>query len=82
MTICLNMIVKNESHVIEDTLESLYHVIDTYCIVDTGSTDNTVELILNFMESKGIDGKILHRPWVNFAHNRNEALAAARGMAD
>ena len=46
-TICLNMIVKNESHIIEKTLENICNKIKIsyWVISDTGSTDNTVELI-------------------------------------
>ena len=40
-TICLNMIVKNESAIIERLFDSVLHILDTYCICDTGSTDNT-----------------------------------------
>ena len=43
--VCLNMIVKNESRIILRLLESVAPVIDAYCICDTGSTDNTVELL-------------------------------------
>ena len=44
-TLCLNMIVKNESKIITRLLESVLPIIDTYCICDTGSTDNTIEVI-------------------------------------
>ena len=53
-TICLNMIVKNESHIIETTLNNIINhiTIDYWVISDTGSTDNTKEIIkdawLNF----------------------------------
>ena len=49
-TICLNMIVKNESHIIIDTLKNLCSYIDfSYWVIsDTGSTDNTKELIIEF----------------------------------
>ena len=47
----LNMIVKNESRVILRLLESVYKLIDGYCICDTGSTDNTVELIEEFFKT-------------------------------
>ena len=52
--ICLNMIVKNESHVIESTLINLFKYIqfDTFIICDTGSTDNTIEIIYKFFEKK------------------------------
>lgn len=74
--ICLNMIVKNESHIIEKTLENLCSYIDfSYWVIsDTGSTDNTVEIIRNFFIQKGIPGEIHQDKWVNFAFNRNKAL--------
>ena len=74
--ICLNMIVKNESKIIERCLKSVYHLIDTWCIVDTGSTDGTQDIIKEFLKDK--PGELIERPWVNFGHNRNEALGLAR----
>jgi glycosyltransferase involved in cell wall biosynthesis len=75
-TICLNMIVKNEAHVIERCLASAKPLIDRWCIVDTGSTDGTQHIIRRFMN--GVPGSLHERPWKNFAHNRNEALDLAR----
>lgn len=79
-TICLNMIVKNESPVILNCLKSVKPLIDTWVIVDTGSTDGTQKIITDFM--KDMPGELHERPWVGFAHNRNEALELARGKAD
>ena len=39
------MIVKNEAGSIAQTIESVKGCVDRYCILDTGSTDNTVQLI-------------------------------------
>jgi len=79
-TICLNMIVKDESHVIQRCLDSVKPIIDYWVIVDTGSTDGTQEIIKKHL--KGIPGKLHHRPWVNFEHNRNEALQLAKESGD
>jgi len=38
-TICLNMIVKNESKIITRLFDSVIDIIDTYVICDTGSDD-------------------------------------------
>ena len=81
-SICLNMIVKNESKVILRLLHSVVFLIDCYCICDTGSTDDTVEKITEFFEKANIPGKIVHEPFKNFAHNRNFALNACLGMSD
>ena len=81
-TICLNMIVKNESKVIKRLLDSVYNFIDSYCICDTGSSDNTVEIIEYFFKEKNIDGKILHSKFIDFEFNRNFALKSCYGMSD
>ena len=81
-TLCLNMIVKNESKIIARLLSSVSHIIDAYCICDTGSTDNTIEIIENFFKTKNIPGKIVKEPFKNFAHNRNFALKSCLGMSD
>ena len=83
-TICLNMIVKNEAAIIWDTLENIIaHIsLDYYVISDTGSDDNTAEIIEQFFAEKGIKGEIHHDEWVSFAHNRNCALQHAQGKTD
>lgn len=81
-SICLNMIVKNEAHVIRRCLDSVSKLITYWVIVDTGSEDGTPEIIKEFMEKKNIPGELHHRPWKNFAHNRNEALELAKKKSD
>ncbi len=79
-TICLNMIVKDESHVITRCLESVKNHIDYWVIVDTGSTDGTQKIIKEFL--KDIPGELYERPWVDFGHNRDEALSLAFDKGD
>ena len=79
-TICLNMIVKNESKVIERCLASVKPLIDYWVIVDTGSGDNTCDIIRKTMAQ--IPGELHERPWQNFEVNRNEALDLAKGKGD
>jgi glycosyltransferase involved in cell wall biosynthesis len=81
-TLCLNMIVKNESKIITRMFDSVLSVIDSYCICDTGSTDNTVEIIQEYFAKKGIPGKVVVEPFKNFCHNRNFALKSCVGMSD
>lgn len=79
--LCLSMIVKNESHIIHECLNSIWKEIDYWVIVDTGSTDNTKEIITDFFKEKGIPGELHERPWVSFGHNRTEALDLCKGKA-
>jgi len=76
------MIVKNESKIIERLMLSVLPLIDSYCICDTGSTDNTVELIESFFEKHNIPGKIVTEPFQDFGYNRTFALKACNGLAD
>jgi len=83
-TICLNMIVKNESEIIVKTLQNLCHQIkfDYWVISDTGSTDNTKELISKFFEEAFIPGELVEHEWKDFAYNRTEALESAFNKTD
>ncbi|MFG2974803.1 glycosyltransferase [Streptomyces sp. NPDC048331] len=79
-TVCLNMIVKNEAPVIRRCLESVRPLIDTWVIVDTGSTDGTQEIIREFLGD--LPGVLHERPWQGFGASRTEAIELARPAAD
>jgi tetratricopeptide (TPR) repeat protein len=81
-TLCLNMIVKNESKIITRLFDSVIPIIDCYCICDTGSTDDTIKIITDYFTSKNIPGKVVTEPFKNFCHNRNFALQSCIGMSD
>ena len=79
-TICLNMIVKNESAIIRRLIDSVITIIDSYCICDTGSTDKTPEIIISYFKLKGIPGKVMHEKFSDFGYNRSKALEHCIGM--
>ena len=83
-TICLNMIVKDEGDIIIHTLTNIVEKMTlTYWVIcDTGSTDNTAELITDFFKEKDISGELIHDEWVDFAHNRTKALEYAFKKTD
>ena len=68
------MIAKNEAGFIGDCLQSVKDVADQIIVVDTGSTDETVEI------AKGHGAELHHMKWGDdFSAARNKALAHARG---
>ena len=78
-TLCLNMIVKNESARIERALASAAPYINSFVIVDTGSTDDTITKIAKFFEGRKIPGMLGKAEFKDFAQARNLALQGARG---
>lgn len=79
-SITLSMIVKNESHVIERCLNSVKPIINYWTIADTGSTDNTPEIIKQCM--KDIPGELFHHEWQDFSTNRNLILNESKKHGD
>ncbi|MGZ3507258.1 MAG: glycosyltransferase [Vulcanimicrobiaceae bacterium] len=68
----LCMIVKNEERFLEECLRSIAGSVDEINIVDTGSTDGTLDIARRF------GARIEHREWrEDFAWARNESLAMA-----
>ena len=76
------MIVKNESKIITRLLDSLIDIIDCYCICDTGSTDNTTQLLYEYFFAHNIPGNVISEPFKNFEHNRTFALEACKDPAN
>jgi glycosyltransferase involved in cell wall biosynthesis len=74
------MIVRDEEDLIERTLLAAKPLVDTWTIIDTGSVDSTPDIIRETLGD--VEGSLLHRPWVNFGHNRSELFQYAKGTAD
>lgn len=68
------LIVKNEEKFLSKCLSSLKNVADEIIVVDTGSTDRTVEIARQFTDL------IYYYEWDNnFANARNESMKRAQG---
>ena len=72
-SISLCIITKNEEKHIEQCLNSVKDLVDEIIIVDTGSTDKTIEITKNFSKAK-----IFRFNWIDdFSAARNESLKHA-----
>ncbi|MGD9243988.1 MAG: glycosyltransferase [Desulfobacterales bacterium] len=71
-TISLCMIVKNEEKFLPKCLDSVKDYVDEIVIVDTGSTDGTVEIARKYTE------KVYFHPWEShFSKHRNQSIKYA-----
>ncbi len=70
----LCMIVKNEEALLGQCLESVKSLVDEMIVVDTGSTDRTVDI------AKSYGARVYHHPWQgSFSEARNYGLQFASG---
>jgi glycosyltransferase involved in cell wall biosynthesis len=76
MKFVLILMVRNESKIIERCLEAVESVVDAFCVHDTGSADNTVELANEFIKTR--NGCVTGSEWKDFGHNRTLSFKSAR----
>lgn len=72
----LTMIVKNAGEKFEEVLTKNLHIIDRWTILDTGSTDNTVDIIKKVLVGKK-KGELFQEPFIDFGTSRNRCLELA-----
>lgn len=76
MKLALILMIKNESKILQRCLEAVENVVDCFCILDTGSTDNTVEIAKDFLKTR--TGCVTVEQWKNFGHNRTVSFQNAQ----
>ena len=76
MKFVLILMVRNESKIIQRCLEAVESFVDAFCVHDTGSTDNTVELANEFIKTR--NGCVTGSEWKDFGHNRTLSFKSAR----
>lgn len=75
MQLSVVIITKNEATNIARTLASVTELADEIIVVDSGSTDRTLEIARTF----GPRVKIFEEEWRGFAHQKNSAIEKASG---
>lgn len=85
------MIVKDEALSIEKTLQSAWAAVDRFLVLDTGSSDDTVQLARAWMTRNNVRGTVVEEPFIaceeitdrkviDFAKTRNRALKLAHEL--
>lgn len=80
--IALLMMVKNEKKRLHVTLNSVIGYVDSIVVFDTGSEDNTVEILKEFSAKNNIPLRLKQGEFINFAVSRNESLDFADTFED
>lgn len=68
--------VRNESKILKRCLESAEALVDAFCVCDTGSTDDTVEIATEFIKTR--KGIVFGCPWKDFGYNRTASFEGAK----
>ena len=76
----LTQIMKNESHVANRMLDSIKPIVDGIVVIDTGSTDDSIEVVKKWGEDNNVETYVFERPFDNFENSRNESFEKAREM--
>jgi TPR repeat protein len=72
----LCILVKNGGKQFENMLNENMHLIDRWTILDTGSTDETIDIINKVLIGKK-RGELYQEPFINFCDSRNRLLELA-----
>ena len=76
MKFVLILMIKNEERILKRCLEALTNIVDCFCICDTGSTDTTKEIALDFL--KDHSGCLTEEPFRDFGYNRTVSFNNAQ----
>lgn len=68
--------IKNEEKILLRCLQAMEGIVDMYSILDTGSTDSSVEIAKKFLENR--PGRVTEEPWQNFGYNRTVSFQRAQ----
>lgn len=66
------IIVKNEASIIRKCIEGVMPLCEQVLVVDTGSTDNTIEI------ARAVGADVMEISWQGFGHARNVGIQAAK----
>ena len=81
-TIAVLLMVKNEKISIKNTIDSFKRYIDVVIVLDTGSTDNTIDIIKKTCENNKQKLYLKKTVFKSFPESRNESIEFAESVSD
>lgn len=69
---------KDEAHVLNRMLDSIKPIVDGICMIDTGSTDNSIEVIKKWGKDNNVETHVFEREFDNFENSRNYSIEKAK----
>ena len=80
MKLALILMIKNEEKILLRCLNALENIVEYFCICDTGSTDTTLQIAKEFLETH--KGCLTEEPFQNFGYNRSVSFNNAQKYLD
>lgn len=74
----LFQIIKQEEHIVDRWLSSVKDLADGIVVVDTGSTDGSVEAVRKWGKENNIETNVFEREFDNFENSRNYSIEKAK----
>jgi len=81
-TISVILMVKNEKNSIKITIDSVKNYIKNIIVLDTGSTDNTIEIIRQTCKKNNQQLYLKESQFISFPESRNEAIEFAEKVSN
>ena len=81
-TLAFATMCKDEEHCIRECLDSVKDYVDYILVNDTGSTDNTIQIVKDFLSETGIPGEVFETEWVAFDVNKNLMMERVKDKTD
>ena len=76
------LMIKNEERIIRRCIDRILasNSVSAICISDTGSTDDTLRILAEYLPTIPIVSRVVNHEWRDFGHNRTLAFQAAVDM--
>lgn len=72
------LMIRNESRIIKRCIESCLKICDAVLVEDTGSTDNTVQVLREFLGTLPVPTRLVESSWINFGKSRTASFVSCQ----